>query len=283
MTLTGSRGAESTGADIIVVGAGLAGLTAARTLQRAGKTVRVLESSQHLGGRVWSKQVDSYTLDVGFIGMFTAYPAARRQFDYDALDLVRLKPSAVLRQEGGRAELVGDPLRDPAALPGDLSAAALTVKDRVVAAKLAAELLARPAHELLNGPDQTTRAYLLEQGFSERSLERFFTPFFGGLVLDRQLETSAGLFRYYFRMLLTGDVSIPRAGMSELPRQLAQELDVTLGVTVTDIHSGPDGVSVQTEAGDTLHAAQVIVATDPNTAARLVGEQPGAPDRKSVV
>jgi len=78
-------------------------------------------------------------------------------------------------------------------------------------------------------------------------------------------------------MLLTGDVSIPRAGMSELPRQLAQELDVTLGVTVTDIHSGPDGVSVQTEAGDTLHAAQVIVATDPNTAARLVGEQPGAP------
>ena len=277
MTLTGSRGAESTGADIIVVGAGLAGLTAARTLQRAGKTVRVLESSQHLGGRVWSKQVDSYTLDVGFIGMFTAYPAARRQFDYDALDLVRLKPSAVLRQEGGRAELVGDPLRDPAALPGDLSAAALTVKDRVVAAKLAAELLARPAHELLNGPDQTTRAYLLEQGFSERSLERFFTPFFGGLVLDRQLETSAGLFRYYFRMLLTGDVSIPRAGMSELPRQLAQELDVTLGVTVTDIHSGPDGVSVQTEAGDTLHAAQVIVAPDPNTAARLVGEQPGAP------
>ena len=267
---------DSRASDIIVVGAGLAGLTAARTLQRVGKTVRVLERSQHLGGRVWSKQVDGYTLDVGFIGMFTAYPAAKRQLDYDALDLVRLKPSAVLRQEGGRAELVGDPLRDPAALPGDLGAAALTVKDRAMAAKLAAELLARPAHELLSGPDQTTREYLLEQGFSERSLERFFTPFFGGLVLDRTLQTSAGLFRYYFRMLLSGDVAIPRAGMSEVPRQLARDLDVTFGVTVTGLQSGPGGVTVRTDAGEALHAAEVVVATDPNAAARLVGERPGA-------
>ncbi|MDO4245323.1 MAG: NAD(P)/FAD-dependent oxidoreductase [Deinococcus sp.] len=261
--------------DIIVVGAGLAGLTAARTLKRAGKTVQVLERSGHLGGRVWSKEVDGYTLDVGFLGMFTAYPAAQRQLEYEALDLVRLRPSAVLRQENGRAELVGDPLRDPAALPGDLSAAALTATDRVVVAKLVAHLLAEPAHALLNSPDQTTREYLLGLGFSQRSLERFFTPFFGGLVLDRQLQTSAALFRYYFKMLLTGDVAIPRAGMSEIPRQLAQGLDVQLHTTVTGLRAEPGGVTVQLEGGGERRAAQVVVATDPNTAAHLLGEQPG--------
>ncbi|SEI65106.1 Phytoene dehydrogenase-related protein [Deinococcus reticulitermitis] len=261
--------------DIIVVGAGLAGLTAARTLQRAGRRVRVLERTGHLGGRVWTRQVGPYTLDAGFIGMFTDYPAARRQLDYSALDLVRLPPSAVLRQEGGRAEILGDPRRDPGALPGDLSAAALTVKDRVMAGKLAAKLLAHEPHTLLNGPDQTARDYLLGEGFSERSLERFFTPFFGGLVLDRELKTSAGLFRYYFRLLITGDVAIPRAGMGEVPRQIARDLDVTHQVTVTGLEAAGGNVRLHTTAGE-MRAAQVVVATDPNTAARLLGEQPGA-------
>ena len=263
-------------AEIIVVGAGLAGLCAARTLHRAGKQVQVLEASEHLGGRVWSRQVDGYTIDAGFLGMFTAYPAAQRQFDYDALDLVILKPSAVLRQEGGLSETMGDPRRDPGALPGDLTAGAMTAADRLHAAKLAAELLAGgPPHTLLNGPDTSTREYLLERGFSERSLERFFAPFFGGLVIDRELKTSANLFRYYMRLLITGNVAIPRRGMSELPRQLAQGLDVRLGVKVEALQARADGVTLQTSAGE-LKAEQVIIATDPPTAARLLGESSDA-------
>ncbi|ADY26505.1 amine oxidase [Deinococcus proteolyticus MRP] len=263
-------------AEIVVVGAGLAGLCAARTLQRAGRQVRVLEASEHLGGRVWSREVEGYTIDAGFLGMFTDYPAARRQFDYSALDLVVLKPSAVLRQAAGLAEVMGDPRRDPGALPGDLTAGALTAADRLHAARLAAELLAGPAHALLNGPDTSTREFLLERGFSERSLERFFTPFFGGLVIDRELKTSANLFRYYMRLLITGDVAIPRRGMSELPRQLAAELDVQRSVRVQGLSSSGQGVTLHTTAGE-LQAKQVIVATDPPTAARLLGEQPGDP------
>ncbi|WP_261664198.1 NAD(P)/FAD-dependent oxidoreductase [Deinococcus sp. Marseille-Q6407] len=263
-------------ADIIVVGAGLAGLCAARTLHRAGKRVRVLEKNEHLGGRVWSRDVDGYTIDAGFLGMFTDYPAARRQFDYDALDLVVLRPSAVLRQEGGVAEIMGDPRRDPGALPGDLTAGAMTAADRLHAARLAAELLAQPPHALLNGPDTSTREFLLGRGFSERSLERFFAPFFGGLVIDREMKTSAALFQYYMRLLITGDVAIPRRGMSELPRQLAAGLDVQRSVRVDSLQSGPDGVTLQTSAGE-MRAAQVIVATDPPAAARLLGEQPGDP------
>ncbi|GHG11965.1 hypothetical protein GCM10017783_25260 [Deinococcus piscis] len=273
---SGIVGAEGLTADIIVVGAGLAGLCAARTLQRAGRQVRVLEASEHLGGRVWSREAEGYTIDAGFLGMFTDYPAARRQFDYDALDLIILKPSAVLRQEGGVTELLGDPRRDPAALPGDLTASALTAADRLHAARLAAEVLAGPAHALLSGPDTSTREFLLGRGFSERSLERFFSPFFGGLVIDRELKTSANLFRYYLRLLITGDVAIPRRGMSELPRQLAAGLNVQRGVRVHGLDSAGQSVILRTSAGE-MRAAQVIVATDPPTAARLLNETPNEP------
>ncbi|MFC6617849.1 NAD(P)/FAD-dependent oxidoreductase [Deinococcus radiophilus] len=262
--------------ETIVIGAGLAGLCAARTLQRAGRRVRVLEAAEHLGGRVWSREVDGYTIDAGFLGMFTDYPAARRQFDYGALDLVILKPSAVLRQEGGVAEVIGDPRRDLAALPSDLVAGALTAADRLHAARLAAEVLAQPGHALLNGPDQSTRDFLLGRGFSERSLERFFGPFFGGLVIDRELQTSAGLFQYYLRLLITGDVAIPRRGMSELPRQLAEGLDVQRGVRVSALSSDGQTVTLQTGEGS-IQAAQVIVATDPPTAARLLDEAADEP------
>ena len=266
---------RGTDTDIVVVGAGLAGLTAARTLARAGRRVRVLEASGHLGGRVWTREVEGFTLDAGFIGMFTAYPAARRQLDYAALDLVALKPSAVFRQEGGVAEVLGDPRRDPGALPGDLFARAVTAGDRLAAARLAATLLTRAPHEWLNGPDESTADFLRGFGFSGRALERVFIPFFGGLVLDRALHTSAALFKYYFRMLLDGDVAIPRRGIGEIAAQLARGLDVTLGVTVTGLHSGAEGVTVQTDGGP-LHATEVVLATDPNTAARLLGEMPGA-------
>ena len=258
----------------VVVGAGLAGLCAARTLQRAGQQVEVLEAGTHLGGRVWTREVQGFTLDAGFLGMFTDYPAARRQLDYDALDLVPLLPSAVLHLGPGEAPTLGDPRRDPGAWWDDLSADLLTAGDRLLAARLAADLLTHRPETLLNGPSVSTRAYLDDLGFSERAIRHFFTPFFGGLVLDRALETCSGLFRYYFRMLITGQVAIPRAGMGRIPEQLARDLTVRTGTRVLGLDAGGDGVRLRTTAGD-LHADQVVLATDPNTAADLLHEPAG--------
>jgi phytoene dehydrogenase-like protein len=77
--------------DVIVVGAGLAGLAAARHLQDAGRTVRVLEASERVGGRVRSDRVDGFVLDRGFQVLLTSYPEARRMLDYPALRLRRKK------------------------------------------------------------------------------------------------------------------------------------------------------------------------------------------------
>ncbi len=87
--------------DVVVVGAGLAGLTAARRLHRAGRRVRVLEATAALGGRVRSRVVDGFTLDAGYQVLFPAYPALGRNLDLAALDLVPIPPRRRCGAAGG--------------------------------------------------------------------------------------------------------------------------------------------------------------------------------------
>ena len=51
---------------VVVIGAGLSGLAAARTLQRSGQKVMVLEQSPEIGGRVQTLDIDGYRVDKGF-------------------------------------------------------------------------------------------------------------------------------------------------------------------------------------------------------------------------
>ncbi|MFC4425961.1 NAD(P)/FAD-dependent oxidoreductase [Deinococcus navajonensis] len=259
--------------DVLVVGGGLAGLCAARTLHRAGRRVRVLEAAPEVGGRVRSRVVDGFTLDAGFQVLFPAYPAVQRQLNLGALDLVPLLPGAAVRR-GTQVDLVGDPLRDPRALVGTLGSRVLPLADKLRVARLAAQLRLPAPHALLRGGDETTEAYLRRQGLSEQAVDLFFRPFFGGIFLRRDLSTSARLFRYYFRMLLDGGAALPREGMGVLSAQLATGLDIVTGVQVT--HLSPHGthVTAATTAGD-LDARQIIVATDPRSAQDLTGESTG--------
>lgn len=258
--------------DIIVVGAGLAGLTAAKVLARAGRRVRVLEAGGQIGGRVRSYGLQGCTVDAGYQVLFTAYPAVRRQLDLAALDLVPVLPSAVIR-DGTDVQTLADPLRDPGRLLATTLAPALSLSDKLRVARLAVSLKAGPAHALLSGPDETTRDFLVGQGFSARAIRMFFAPFFGGIFLKRDLSTSARLFRYYFRMLMDGQIALPRAGMGQIPAQLAEGQNVSLNVRVNRLVPTDRGVSVVTSLGE-LDASQVIVATDPPAAARLLGEPP---------
>ena len=252
--------------DVIVVGAGLAGLTAARELTRAGLRVRVLEAAPQLGGRVRSLTQDGFTLDAGFQVLFTAYPAVRRQLDLTRLDLVTLPPAGVICDGRGR-ETVG---RDPGSLGGTLRAGSLTWPDRVRVLSLAATLKSAPAEHLLLGDDEPTGDFLRRYGFSKRIIERFFGPFFGGIFLKRDLSASARLFRYYFRMLLDGSIAVPRGGIGRMSEQLAEGLEVHLNTRVHSLEPDAGGVKLTTSAGP-LTADRVIVATDPPEIARLTG------------
>ena len=254
---------------VVVVGAGLAGLTAARVLKRAGVEVRVLEAERNVGGRVRSRVIEGFTVDRGFQVLFTAYPAAKRQLDFGRLELQPIPPGAVICRDGHR-ERVGDPLRDPLSLFSTLSARSLSLRDKLLVGKLAAELKRGEPHALLNGPDETTKNFLRNFGFSRGASEHFFAPFFGGIFLQRDLSTSARLFRYYFRMLMDGATATPRRGMGEITRQLAEGLDVRTGARVERLEPRANGVTLHTSGG-AVEADRVIVAADPPTIRRLTG------------
>lgn len=256
--------------DVLVIGAGLAGLTAARILDRAGKRVRVLEAADGMGGRVRSRALDGYTLDAGYQVLFPAYPAVKRQLNLPNLDLVMVPSAAVLRR-GAHTDTLGDPIRDPAGLISTLTTRILPLSDKLKLARLALGLRGSAPHMLLRGQDESTEHYLRRQGFSEAALEHFFRPFFGGIFLKRDLSTSARLFRYYFRMLMDGGAALPRQGVGAITKQLGAGLEVSLGVRVTKLLPHGSHVGVITDAGD-LEARHVIVATDPDTAQTLTGE-----------
>ncbi len=260
--------------NVIVIGAGLAGLTAARTLQRAGARVRVLEAAPDIGGRVQTRNIEGFTLDRGFQVLFTAYPAVKRNLDLARLDLVTFPPAAVIHR-GATTVRLGDPLRHPGSLFGTVASDVLTLKDRLLVARLAVYIKSLPLAELLSGADETTLEFLKAFGFSNRSITNFFAPFFGGIFLNRSLTTSARLFRYYFRMLLDGRTTVPRGGIGEVAKQLAEGLDISISTRVERLEARADRVTVHTSGGtltaDRVSADRVVVATDPPELRRLTG------------
>src|SRR5919112_4264859 len=100
---------------VIIVGAGLAGLTCAKVLSERGAQVTVFESSDGVGGRVRTDESDGFLLDRGFQVYFTSYPVSRRHLDHATLDLRAFDPGAIVRR-GREESVLSDPLRDPRAL-----------------------------------------------------------------------------------------------------------------------------------------------------------------------
>lgn len=257
--------------DVLIIGGGLAGLTAARILTQAGKRVQILEATPHIGGRVHSRIINGFTLDAGYQVLFPAYPAVKRHLNLSQLNLVPLSSAANIRY-GQHTEILGDPLRDPSVLSSTVLSTLFSWQDKIRLGKMILSLRHLAPYQLLNGPDESTEHYLQRHGISPQAIDTFFRPFFGGIFLRRDLQTSACLFRYYLRMLMDGGAALPRAGMAEISKQLARSLDIRTNVKVHQLSSTGTQVNVASSSGE-LEARQVIVATDPNTAEQLTKEK----------
>jgi phytoene dehydrogenase-like protein len=266
-------------ADVLVVGAGLAGLSCARLLSRKGLDVHVLEAGDAVGGRVRTDIVDGFALDRGFQVLLTAYEEVQAQVDLAALAPEAFEPGSLV-WNGRSLQTMGDPFRRPSTAMASLRAKVGTVGDKSRVARLRHGLLDRPAEAAFSGPERSTQEELEALGFTPGFIDAFFRPFLGGVFLERGLETTASLFRYYFRCFAAGDVVLPRGGMQRLPEQLAESLDgrITLNARVASVT--PRGVTL--EDGRTLAAEQVVVAVDGASASTLLGG-PAPPAFKSAV
>ena len=111
--------------DVIVIGAGLAGLNCAALRQEHGIDVEIVEAADGVGGRVRTDHVDGFLLDRGFQVLFDGYPEAKRALDLEALDLKACQPGADIWWDG-RMRTIGHPLRDPRSVPQAVTAGIAT-------------------------------------------------------------------------------------------------------------------------------------------------------------
>lgn len=250
---------------VVIVGAGLAGLSCAVSLHRAGRDVLVLERQQRVGGRVQSELVNGCIIDRGFQVLLDSYPAARQLLDLEALQLGRFRAGALVRTPHRIVRIV-DPFREPLGVFDTIASGTFTLADlwRVVRLRRTATQ-PDPAH-----PHETTLAFLRRRGFSALAIERFFRPFFSGVMLDDHLETPAAFFRFVFAMFTRGGAGLPAAGMGAIPAQLAGGLPdgaVRTETAVREVHRD----RVVLAHGEAIAASAVVLAVEPATAAVLLG------------
>ena len=255
--------------EVVIVGAGMAGLAAARVLQHAGHEIVVIEASDGVGGRVRTDIVDGFRLDRGFQVLLTAYPELSHQVDLDALDLRRFEPGALV-WNGTSTDLVGDPIRRPRTLvrTGLAPIGSLADKLRILRQRIRLQRAAAP--DLLRQPDIETLDALRQQGFSDRIIDRFFRPLVGGIQLDPSLATSRRMFDVILRSLIEGDVAVPAQGMGALSDQLAGRLDPgTVHLDTRAVSVSPGKIVV--EGGRQIATDRVVVAAEGPAAAELLG------------
>jgi phytoene dehydrogenase-like protein len=267
--------------DVIIVGAGLAGLTCARYLQAAGRHACVLEAQDHVGGRVCTDTVGGFLLDRGFQVLLTAYPEARQILDYEELDLHPFEPGALVYRDG-RFRLLADPLRSPQHLFETLRSGVGSFGDKLRIARLRRRARSGSAEALLSRPERSTEADLRLLGFSEAMVEQFLRPFLGGVFLETHLATSSRKLDFVFRMFASGATALPARGMGAIPRQLANGLAADAVRTRSPVVA-VTGSSVTLASGEDLHARAIVIAADEVQAARLAGTTPRSWHRVSAL
>lgn len=255
--------------DVVVIGAGLAGLSAARHLSIFGAEVLVLEASDQVGGRVRTDRVDGLQLDRGFQLHNPAYPEAARVLDHQALDLRPFAAGVVIATERGPVAL-GDPRRRPRWAFSGANPRTGSALAKARFARHAWTASRRPIADLLAQPEVPAAVALRSIGVDDALLDRVLWPFFAGVFLEPDLQTSSRFMDLVLRSFVRGRPSVPATGMQAIPEQLHQALPegaVRLQTPVTAVN----GSQVRTE-DEQIQARAVLVAADPLSAGRLIPE-----------
>jgi len=254
------------GKKAIIIGAGLAGLTAAYYLEKGGYTIDLIEKQGRIGGRTTTDEVDGFLLDRGFQVLLDAYPECLRLLDYEALDLKRFAPGAIILHEDGNRSKVADPRRNFWALIPTLFARIGSLRDKFKLLRLAKKLDDCFIDDLFSQPEEPTSTYL-NRKFGEGIKQNFFHPFFKGIMLDPDLNTSNRIFDFVLKMFGKGYATVPAYGMHYLPNHISEKLNRTTIFLNTEVRS-IEGNKVITAEDQTFEGDVIIIATEANALAQ---------------
>jgi protoporphyrinogen oxidase len=236
----------------LVIGAGLAGLSAALTLQESGVAVTVIESADRVGGRVASDSIDGFILDRGFQLVNLNYPEIKRWGIAPELDF-RTAPRSVRISFDASHVLLGDPRNSPFSIFNSASGP--------LAAKVnfLRYLATKPRS------DESVEAHLLRCGTADL-YKKVLKPFLQGVFLADPSRVSAIVGREVIASFINARSGIPANGVATLTQALAKRVkNLQLDTRVEEIRGG----LVITNKGE-LTAKKIILATDLTTAGQLL-------------
>ncbi|MER7495023.1 NAD(P)/FAD-dependent oxidoreductase [Streptomyces pharetrae] len=277
--MSADRDARDVRTDVLVVGAGVAGLACAHDLLAAGAAVRVVEADAEVGGRMRADRVEGFVVDRGFQVFNTSCPQVRGRLDLRPLRLRPFTPGVLIHTESGRLRF-SDPTRRPRTLPDLLPGRLAGTRDLLALAMLSGRDMLAPPRLLKSATDTTTRTALADAGFSDAFVERFFRPFLSGVFLEDELVTSSRVFHLVWRSMLRGTLCLPAEGIGAVPRALAAALPEGTVRLETPVERLTDDGAL-TVAGRELAARAVVVATGPGPLAALL-PRAGVPAYRTV-
>jgi len=232
--------------DCIVIGAGLAGLTAARDLQSQGKSVLVLEKSDRVGGRVKSDYQDGFIFDHGFQVINPRYPQVAKSKVIKELDFKSISGTIYLADLDRKIGYnLGSFSSEIGSTFEKFKLIAFLVNPKVPAEK--------------------------EFGFYADNFPKLFAnalkPFLSGVFLTDPRNISAQVVQEILRSFIKSLPGVPANGVSAFSEKFAEPLtNLKTSITVEKI----EGNQVYTDHG-TFAAKYVVIATDPSTAGKLMG------------
>lgn len=241
---------------ITILGAGISGLLAAKTLEEQGFTTTIIEATSEVGGRVKTDVENGVAFDHGFQVLLTAYPQVQKHLDLEALELQYFKPGALIFKNG-KTQRIGDPLRDLSALWPTLIANVGTLVDKWKIFKLTQSLKRQSISEIFKAEETTTLLFLKNYGFSEKIIHQFFKPFFTGIFLEEELRTSSRMFNFIFKMFGEGYAAVPKEGIGAVSQQLKNGLTTSAFKFNTEITKEDSGTFL-IKGGDEISQKPVI-------------------------
>lgn len=246
--------------EVIIVGGGISGLSAARLLSRRGVPFLLLESELQPGGRIQSENYDGYILDKGFQILNTAYPEwENQQINLNALSLNSFASGARIFQHG-KVHTLADPFREELVAIEAFFSKSVSIKDMFLVLKLQRQLEKLGHQQIFSSTEITTLQYLQDYGFSKTFIETFFKPFYAGIFLEPELNTPAAMFAFVFKAFAEGTAALPEKGMQQLIKLISSEINPDCILTSTRVKQVQSG-SVTLEDGSVISAQHIWITS----------------------
>ena len=246
--------------DIIIVGAGISGLTCAQKCNENSKDFLLIEKSSRIGGRVGSVKSERFIFDLGFQVYNTAYNTMNGLLKNKPEEYLPFLPGAKIMIKDS-STIISDPMRNFSKILNTIFSTAASLSDKIRVLKLKNHL-SNYSIELDDSKDMQTIDYLRGYGFSEKIIDNFFNPFFSGIFLENKLETSSKFFKYVFSNFNSGLAVIPKNGMQEIPNQIISNIDPSQILLNTQVDKILPGNKLELSNGSTIVFNNLILTNE---------------------